>query len=319
MSRELPAACHELLTVQCGVISRWQALGSGVPEATIGGRLRSGAWQQLHPGVYATYTGAPPRLAMLWAAVLRSGPGAALSHQSAAELFGLTGTPGPLIHVTVPAGRRVRGVTVVRVHRSNRIAIARHPALLPPRTRIEETMVDLTQTARTLDDAFHWLSLACGRRHTTAERLRAAIAGRKKVRHRDALLQALAAIGDGAHSNLEHRYTQRVERPHRLPVPRRQAPVTIGRGHRYLDNLYREFGVAVELDGQAAHPSEDRWRDVHRDNASAGLGIITLRYNWVDITERACEVAAEIAIVLQQRGWDGVPHPCCPRCRITLR
>jgi hypothetical protein len=254
---------------------------------------------------------------MLWAAVLRSGPGAALSHQSAAELSGLIGAPSPLVHVTVPAGRRVRGVAGIRVHRSSRIDVARHPSLLPPRTRIEETVVDLTQTARTFDDAFHWLSLACGRRRTTAERLRATVTDRKKVRYREALLEALTAIADGVHSNLEYRYVQRVERPHGLPVPCRQASITIGRGCRYLDNLYREFGVAVELDGQAAHAIEDRWRDVHRDNASAGLGIITLRYNWADVAERACGVADEIAIVLQQRGWGGRPHPCGRRCLIT--
>ena len=178
--------------------------------------------------------------------------------------------------------------------------------------------MDLTQAAHTFDEAFHWLSLACGRRHTTAERLRVAVAGRKKVRHRVALLQALAAIAEGAHSNLEYRYVHDVERPHRLPTPLRQARINIGRGHRYLDNLYRDFGVAVELDGQAAHAIQDRWRDVHRDNAVAGLGIITLRYSWADVTERACDVAAEIAIVLRQRGWAGRPRPCGRRCRTAL-
>jgi very-short-patch-repair endonuclease len=101
-------------------------------------------------------------------------------------------------------------------------------------------------------------------------------------------------------------------------VPRRQARIAIGRGHRYLDNLYEEFGVAVELDGRAAHLAGDRWRDVHRDNASAGLGIITLRYNWADVTDRACEVAAEIAAVLHQRGWPGRPHPCGRTCRVRV-
>jgi predicted transcriptional regulator of viral defense system len=318
MPRELPAACRELLAGQGGIISRRQALRAGVSENTIDGRLRSGAWQQLHHGVYATFTGEPPRRAWLWAAALRSGPGAALSHQTAAELFQLTDTPSPLIHVTIPAGRRVRGVAGIRVHRSSRIMIARHPSLLPPRTRVEETVVDLTQTARTFDEAFHWLCHACGSRCTTAERLGVAVGDRKHLRRRDALLQALAAIGDGVHSNLEYRHVRGVERPHGLPVPRRQARIAIGRGHRYLDNLYEEFGVAVELDGRAAHLAGDRWRDVHRDNASAGLGIITLRYNWADVTERACDVAAEIAAVLHQRGWPGRPHPCGRTCRIRF-
>jgi predicted transcriptional regulator of viral defense system len=40
------------------------------------------------------------------------GGGAALSHQSAAELFGLIDAPSSLVHVTVPVGRRVRGVAL---------------------------------------------------------------------------------------------------------------------------------------------------------------------------------------------------------------
>src|ERR1700733_13068838 len=49
-----------------------------------------GPWQQLHFGVYATLTGKPPPDARLWAAVLRAGPQSILSHETAAELHGLT-------------------------------------------------------------------------------------------------------------------------------------------------------------------------------------------------------------------------------------
>ena len=300
------------------MISRSQALRSGVSVDTIGVRLRNGTWQKLHAGVYATYTAEPPRQAQLWSAVLRSGSGAALSHQSAAELYHLVDHPSPLIHVTVPGDRRVRNVAGVRVYRSGQIMAVRHPSLLPPRTRIEETIVDLTQTALSFEDAFKWLCQGCGRRLTTAERLRVAVTGRKKIHHRDALLEALADIATGVHSSLEYRYVRGVERPHRLPTPVRQAAITTSRGRRYLDNLYQECGVAVELDGRAAHPIQDRWRDVHRDNAVAGLGIITLRYNWADVTERPCDVAAEIAVVLRQRGWTGRPHPCGRNCRIRM-
>ena len=287
-----------------------------MPEDLIEGRLRFGTWRQLQRGVYATFTGEPTRAALLWAAVLRAGPGAVLSHQSAAELDHLTSRPSPRIHVTVPRERRVRGAKGVIIHRSDRIAGARHPVLLPPRTRIEETVIDLTQTARTFDDAFHWLCQACGSRLTTPEHLRSALSQRSRVRHRDGLAVALADIEEGVRSLLEHRYVHRVERAHRLPSAKRQVTSVAGKSRRYLDNLYEEFGVAAELDGRAAHPAQERWRDIHRDNASAGLGIITLRYSWADVTEHACEVAAEIATVLQRRGWLGRPRPCGPQCRI---
>jgi very-short-patch-repair endonuclease len=315
MPPALPAHCRELLELQSGVISRRQARSLGVPEDLIDGRLRVGAWRQLQWGVYATFTGEPARAALLWAAVLRAGPDAALSHQSAAELDHLTSQPSPRIHVTVPRERRVRGATGVVIHRSDRVGAARHPVLLPPRTRIEETVVDLTQTARTFDDAFHWLCQACGGRFTTPERLSSTLSERSRVRYRDSLSAALTDIADGVRSNLELRYVRRVERPHRLPVAQRQAQIAIGGSHRYPDNLYQEFGLAVELDGRAAHPAQHRWRDIHRDNATAGLGITTLRYSWADITEHACEVAAQIATVLRQRGWQGTARPCGPGCR----
>jgi very-short-patch-repair endonuclease len=307
-------ACRELLTEQCGVLSRRQALRLGFSEDMIAWRLRIQSWQQLHAGVYAVFTGEPPRAAVLWAAVLRSGPGSLLSHYSAAELHHLSDTASPAIHVTVPLGRHVRGTTGLVIHRSSHIETARHPSLLPPRTRIEETVIDLTQVARNAEDAFHWLCRACGSRMTTSDRLLAALAHRKKVRFRKELVSGLAVIKEGVHSNLEYRYVRGIERPHGLPVARRQAPVSIAAGRRYLDNLYPEFGVAVELDGHAAHLAQDRWRDVHRDNALTGAGIITLRYNWADVTRRACTVAVEIGTVLRSRGWTGRLHPCGPGC-----
>jgi very-short-patch-repair endonuclease len=91
----------------------------------------------------------------------------------------------------------------------------------------------------------------------------------------------------------------------------------VGGRTRYLDNRYQEFAVAVELDGQAAHPAEARWRDVRRDNASAGMGIITLRYGWAEVTEEPCRVAAEVAQVLRLRGWTGHLRGCGPCCRAS--
>src|SRR6516162_6123701 len=68
-----------------------------------------------------------------------------------------------------------------------------------------------------------------------------------------------------------------------------------GTGNRYLDNLYEEFGVGVELDGTAAHPADEQWRDKRRDNANAIGGIITLRFGFADLGDRRCETAANVA------------------------
>jgi hypothetical protein len=67
---------------------------------------------------------------------------------------------------------------------------------------------------------------------------------------------------------------------------------------QYLDNLYKEYRLAVERDSQVAHPVDGRWADIRRDNVSTVSGIVTLRYGWADVTDRPCSAAAEVAAVL---------------------
>lgn len=316
MSRELPDECAELIHFQRGVLSRAQALESGVGSGTVIARLRGRHWQRLHRGVYATFTGEPGREAALWAALQRVGPEAVLSHHTAAELSRLTPRQSQLIHVTVPRQVHLRAIPGIVLHRSSRIDQARHPSLSPPRTRIEETVLDLAGTATDLDDALAWLARACGERLTRPDLLRAALAQRARIRWRPELTIALDDIAGGAHSILELRYVRRVERAHRLPRARRQVRSAIGQRAGYRDALYADFGVAVETDGRVAHPAEARWQDQRRDNAAAADGIVTLRYSWTDITQRPCQVAVQVAAALRRRGWRDTSRPCGPTCPV---
>lgn len=198
MSRELPERCQYLLSVQHGVIARWQAPLAGLDIRSIEYMVRYGRWQRLHTGIYAGFTGKADRQAQLWAAVLRVGSHAILSHESAAELAGLADKPADLIHVMVPARQHLRPVPGIVVHRSRRIAVAAHPSLLPPQTVIEETVLDLTQDAAKFDEAFFWVSRACRRALTTPALLRMRMDMRKKMRWRDELSEALReAFGAG--------------------------------------------------------------------------------------------------------------------------
>ena len=309
---QLPEILREQAESQRGMITRRQALNAGLTRSAIGARIGTGRWQRIYPGVLATFSGEAGREALLWAAVLRAGPGAALSHETAAELHGLARKPAQLIHLTVPADRRVEPVPGLAIHRSARIAQARHPCQEPPRTRIEETVLDLADTARTFDDALSWACAACGGRLTTPQRIAAAMNRRAKLRYRNALRLALDDITAGAHTILEHRYLHDVERPHGLPRAERQVRVVRGGRSQYRDALYRKYLVVVETDGRVAHPAEGRWRDVHRDNAAAAVGITTLRYSWSDVTTRPCAVAAEVGAALAQRGWPGPLRPSGP-------
>ena len=307
---------------QSHVISRRQARDAGWPERTVDRRLRSGTWQRLYRGTYATFTGDLSREAKLWAAVLRAGPGAALSHESAAEIHGLADKPSPKIHISVPASRnpsRLRRIPGVIIHRSRCLVPEWQPPWQLPRTTVEDTVLDLVSAARTFDDAYGWISIAVGRRRTTPQLLSKALAARSRIRWRAWITDALQDAAEGIHSPLERNYVHGVERAHRLPSARRQAKRRHGSGTRYLDNLYEEYGVCVELDGVAAHPAEGRWRDTHRDNANLVQGTETLRYGWPDATENRCRTAVEIAAVLRRHGWEGTIRPCSPACTAARR
>ena len=314
MTRAIPAEVRDLLEVQAGVLSRAQALRAGMTDKQIKAAWMSGRWQRLHTGVYAAFSGEPGREARLWAAVLRAGPVAALSHHSAAELYGLVTTPAPAVHVMVPAGRQIAPASGLIVHYSSLVTRTRHPVLLPPRTRVEETVLDLAYSADSLDAALSWVLRGCASRRTTPDRIAAAMDLRARMRWRTELGAALGLGAQGVHSLLEFRYVNRVERPHGLPAATRQYRVIRAAQRQYQDVTYQAYGVVVELDGRVAHPAELRWRDIRRDNGSAAAGQVTLRYGWPDVTQRPCLVAAEVGAVLSGRGWAGRLRRCGPAC-----
>jgi hypothetical protein len=280
-------------------------------------RVRSGRWRQIHPGVYATFSGHLTRRTRLWAAVLSAGPGAALSHETAAELHRLADKPAETIHLTVPAGRRVSAVEGACLHRSARAAEAVLEGSQPPRTRVEETVLDLTQTAKTFDDVCGWVTRAIARELTDETRLDAAMKARQRLRWRHDLEQLIAAAAGGDHSVLEFRYHRDVERAHGLPESVRQVAFTTRNGRRgRRDRVYEPYGLVIELDGRLAHSPEDQWKDKSRDNAAAADGKQSLRYGWSQVKWQPCQTAAEVARVLRRRGWRGRPRPCSPGCPV---
>ncbi|HSZ45045.1 MAG TPA: hypothetical protein VK823_06900, partial [Streptosporangiaceae bacterium] len=215
----------------------------------------------------------------------------------------------------VPSDRRVRRRAGLAIHLSSRAISAVHPARTPARTRLEETVIDLWETARDLDSAVGWVTTALGRRLTTQDKLREAADTRSRLRRRKQLAELLGPDGTGIHSVLEYRYVHNVERPHGLVGAHRQAKARRDGRNEYRDQLYAEYGIAVELDGRAAHPGDARWRDIHRDNAAAAVGITTLRYGWLEVTTTPCQVAAEIAEVLRARGYSAA-RPCSADCPV---
>ena len=311
--KALPLALREVAQLQRGVLTTSQLLQAGLTRDLLRSQSDLGNWQRPYRGVYATFSGELCREAQLWAAVLVIGPGAMLSYQTAAETGRLADKPSQLIHVTIPTARRVTRRTGVVVHYSDRADEALHPVLTPPQPRIEETVLDLAGSARTLDNAVHWVTRGLGRRLTTQEKLSQALSARPRIRWRQQLTELLSPEAEGLHSVLEYRYHRGVELPHGLPAGARQAQFRVGGLNAYRDRLYPQYLTVVELDGRAAHPGDERWNDIRRDNATSAGGILPLRYGWLDVTAEPCRVAAEVALALAASGFRGA-RPCSPGC-----
>lgn len=305
-----------LAQIQHGVLSASQARRAGLSTGSVRSYLQSGKWQQVHHGVYATFTGRLPRDAAVWAAVLRAGQGALLSHYTAAELQGLIDAPSTAIHLTIPGSRRVLPVRGMVLHVSQRAGRAGHPTALPPRTRIEETVLDLTQAALNAEDACGWIARGLGRGLTSPARLRDALDQRQRIRFRAELAELLSPDWAGIHSALEYRYVKWVEIPHGLPRGRRQVRAMSAGGRVYRDVLYDGYALIVELDGRAAHPGDSRWKDIRRDNAAVVDGFITLRFGWADLRVQPCLVADQVFRALRRSG-PVCARPCSPLCPVA--
>jgi predicted transcriptional regulator of viral defense system len=108
----------ELAARQHGVFGLSQLRQLGITDDAVRKRARTGRLHRIHRGVYALTPRSLVSREGLWmAAVLACGPSAALSHRSAAHLYGLRPTTRAGIDVVVPRAviRRYDGV---EVHRS---------------------------------------------------------------------------------------------------------------------------------------------------------------------------------------------------------
>jgi hypothetical protein len=130
--------------------------------------------------------------------VLRAGPGAVLSHETAAEIHDLIDKPISKIHISVPARRNPGKLSPMRgvvIHRGRGLVAEWQPPWQLPRTSVEDTVLDLIDAARSFDDAYGWIAAAVGRRLTTPQLLGKALAGRSRMRWRSRVAAAHPAEG----------------------------------------------------------------------------------------------------------------------------
>jgi len=175
-------------------------------------------------------------------------------------------------------------------------------------------MVDRSHA--TVEQVIDWVLRACQRRLTTAARLRLALAGRRKTRHRRLLLELLNDVWDGVQTPLERCYYHDVERAHGLPRGTRNRPEGTAGSLIYRDVRYP--GVVVELDGRLYHPPDEREHDDRRDADLLQVeGTRTVRYGWRAVQVTPCRTAGQVAALLRQAGVAVTIRACGPGCTAT--
>lgn len=276
-SRRLGPEIAELSGQQYGVLTRAQLRGLGATDDVIDGWLSCRWLLSLHRGVFV----AGHRLLTVegrWmAAVLAGGRQATLSIRAAGDHWGLTGLARPTADVTVPGRRRPR--PGIRWHVGSLLAdeVTVHEGI--PVTTVARTLLDLAAVESSAR-LRHAIAIAESRRLADATPLPALIERYPRRPGAGAARAALAAVSCDsgvAWSELELRFAEFLD-ARGFPRPERNAPVQVGGRVVYADCLWRDAGLAVELDSRAHHADwESAEADRARDAALLAIGIRTVR------------------------------------------
>ncbi len=273
--RERDTAIWALVGRQHGVIARRQLLEVGLSPRQIERRIASG---RLHPtwrGVYAVGRPELDRHGRWMAAILACGPGAALSHGSAAALWGFGKQQGSTIDISVPVRRRGR-LRGIRIHRRTEAVledVLTHDGIRltsPIRTLIDQaTRLTSMQLERAVNEADKL-------DRVRADGLRESLDGYRSqpgVAPLRKLLDPLAfRLSD---SELEQRMRP-LARSAGLPAPETRAWVN---GYE-VDFYWPELGIVVEADGLRYHrTASQQKRGLERDQAHLVAGMWPLRFS----------------------------------------
>lgn len=230
------------------------------------------------------------------AAVLACGPGAALSHESAARLLGLSSRDPGAVHVSIPHRRRSSPGAIV-VHRPRRLEAAdvcvrlNVPTTTPARTLFDEAA---RLTPRALRDLFYAAeSLGSLNRSRLLTLLDGAKGARGLGNLRELLAEETLPLAE-VRSRLEAIILE-VCGEFGLPVPAPNVPVL----DYTVDFYWPDARFVVEADG-GHHRGPQRDRDNERDLHLSRVGNLVRRYSSRALRERS-RVAAEIREILIER------------------
>jgi len=267
-------ACAAIAEKQFGLISRDQAIRTGMSERAVGRRLGAGRWRQVLPGVYCL-AGAPTSWERsLKAATLWGEEGCVVSHRAAAALHGLAGFARQGVEVQSSTRLQRSDVLAHRTCFTNSL----YPVSIKgiPTTSVTRTLVDLAGivTREALEEA---LDDALRRGLTDLGRLRGVFRRSGSTRRGARVLRQLLAARDGSSEKTDSQLEDqllRLLRSRGLPPP--EIHLDVFDGDEWIcevDMAYPKERIAIEVHGYRFHSTRSAWeRDQRRENKLAGAG-----------------------------------------------
>lgn len=277
---EATRAIRDLAERQHGVVATRQLLALGIGERLIDERARTMRLVRLHRGVHAVGHRRLSRKGEWLAAVLACGPGAALSHMSAAHLWGIRGSRGRIEVVRRSGHRRPHGVWLHQTRSLPAEDLKVEAAI--PTTSVERTLVDIAghldnrQLERALVEADRAALLDWPRLRRLLDRS----FGKKGRGRLSRLVEEVDPRAVEARSPLEVDFLALCRRAG-LPLP--QVNVLV---EAYLvDFLWPTQRVIVETDGFAFHSDPRSFERDHLSTvalAAAGYAVHRATYEMLE-------------------------------------
>ena len=296
----LDEAIARLAIAQHAVFELEQLTDLGLARSTVRSRLACG---RLHRIYFRVYSLVPKSLLSReghWmAAVLACGPGAVLSHRTAAALHGLRPTRRSRIEVTVP-GESSRRHAGIQVHRSTTLTEADTTVVNGiPCTSVARTLFDVAELVnrRALERAFDQAEILELFDLKAIQDQLARNPTRPAARRVCALLEEHYIGSTPTQSELEEAFFA-LCRSTGAPDPEVNEWIDLHDGEPpiWADFVWRRQRVIVETDGERFHGTQQaRQRDPHRDQRATVAGWRPIRTTWRQVMHRPHELRPIVA------------------------
>lgn len=284
---------------QHGVVHAESLRSIGLTSSMIERRAERGQLRRCAPAVYA-FGGSPATdNQILVVQALSVGSRAAISHDSAAYLWGMINQRPRSVHVVVRRWQREHR-SDCSVHESLDLHASDHTWLGGvPVTNAPRTVVDLGATSpwlveRALSTSLRMELFAVA--DVDAFVRRVAKRGRRGVGVIRPLLDMHRGVSGRTESFLEDRFLRILyEREIELPVAQFEVLDDDGRFVCRADFAYVEHRLLIELDGRSYHSDSQAFqRDRDKQNRTQALGWRTLRFTWNDVFLEPDRTAATV-------------------------